>query len=227
MAADRAMEQELHNTLLQIGMSRDEIPLVVNQMKARMKTDQGLEELGIQEGMSDRGMLDSSLTTRTMMEANVPRQRQWQDFSQDIGRMQGDLSQQEFEARMKRALGRDQLISDYAGSLDPTASNIWHGNTDYYEPGGGDNPYFDSIAPGGYFDDYADFLRQPGPPKNTYGPEPHRGRSPRRNPGGRPSKTPGDRRGSASRTGGTVRRYSQVSGRKNSGRSGSRRRGRK
>lgn len=221
MAADRALEQELQNTLLAIGIEKDTIPLIVEQFKARMKTDQGLEEMGIREGMSDRGMLDSSLTGRTMMEANIPRQRMWQDYSQDVTNRYGELSQQEMEARMGRLIGRDQLIADYAGSLDPTASNIWHGNLDYYEPGGGGNPYFDAYQPGGMWDDYSDYVDQPGPPAPGPG-----GGPPIGNPGGRPSKTPGDRRGQPSRTGGTRkgRRRNTNAARRNPSRNSSRRR---
>lgn len=138
MEGMRHLEDQLSATLMQIGIQRDEIPKMVELVKQRMATDQGLEYSQIDENANARGIYNSGIRRQDQERSDIPRQRQWQDFMFDINSRYGDLAQQEAQAKSDYWRARDEGLLDLAGNYaDDMPSSIYQGN------GGYDTPYED------------------------------------------------------------------------------------
>lgn len=157
IAAEQSLLDDLNRTLLEIGIQRDQIPAYVEQFKSRMTTDAGLENLSINQNAADRGLENSSIRTRGLWEASIPRTRAWRDYLGGVQDTQGQLSGMEMDAQERYRRGmQEALMREAQNQYANPSSAMYSGNIDYYDPGGGDQPYYWWDQPGGQIP-YGDF----------------------------------------------------------------------
>lgn len=165
MRAEMTLMDELSRTLMDLGIARDQIPAEIAQFKARFETDTGLRQRQTSQAMADRGIMGSSVASRAEWEAQIPEARHWRDYLMGQQGRYNELAQGELGAKLGYKRSMEELLYDYAQGLhEAPPSSVYSGNRDYYEQGGGNQPYYNASAPGGYLEQY-DWYNQPTRPE--------------------------------------------------------------
>lgn len=179
MRAEQELMGQLSQTLLELGIARDQIPAAIAQYKSRFETDTGLRERATTQAMADRGLMGSSVASRAEWEAEIPEARQWRDYLTGMEGEYDRLSQQELAAHAAYRRQMEELLYGHAqGLYESPPSSVYAGNVDHYDPGGGSQPLYWGAAPGGVVQ--AGQFKPPSAPRALVKPQAKKGKGSRR-----------------------------------------------
>jgi hypothetical protein len=112
----QAMEQELADVLLQIGVARDEIPQRVALMTTRLAREQGLHTDQTKEALASRGLWNSDVREDDLRNLGLDYDRQRQDYllGDEVAGALNRYAQTEAAARSRHSTGLADLSLEAA-----------------------------------------------------------------------------------------------------------------
>jgi hypothetical protein len=93
------LEDQLADTLARLGVARNEIPAMLNQVTQRLSTDQDRDTLLLKEKLAGRGVYDSSIKSDDLFKLGGQYDRQRQDLASATATQYRELSDAEAAAR--------------------------------------------------------------------------------------------------------------------------------
>lgn len=110
----RGLEDMLQASLAQINASRGMIDPQLQLQLARLRTNEGIDNRGLNEAMVGRGIYNSGVTTVNRNELTTQYDRQRQDMGAAAAAQYGQLSNAEAQARLQYQQGLQELLLQVA-----------------------------------------------------------------------------------------------------------------
>jgi hypothetical protein len=117
-AGRRGVQDQMNAALAQIGVSREQIPVIANLITQRLATDEGYDNRRLDESLANRGMFDSGTNPYVRgRDIYTPYGRERQDLAFNIAQQYADLSQAENQAYLEASQAMTELLLDRASDV--------------------------------------------------------------------------------------------------------------